>query len=403
MDDKMNAVSAKEPNPVSLLESPCHIGALALPNRFVRSATHESLAEDGAVSERLITALSRLARGRVGTIVTGAAAVAQDGRISPTQIGLWDDRFLPGLARLVSEVHAAGDSRLIVQISHAGPHARGTVEPLAPSLVQTLALQARPRALTELEIEHILEAYADAARRAQRAGADGVQFHMCHGDLPSSFMSTISNRREDRWGGPLENRTRFPLEVYRHVRAAVGPDFPLLTKMSATDFKGGWELDDALVLARTLAAEGIDALEVSAGVSETWLGMSRGDGPVDMIVDGLGGGWMRRWATTLYFRFTSRRFAFTEAYLAPQALAIKEVLPDTPVIAVGGFRTRETMERTLVQGVDLIALSRPLIREPYLVHRMLEGKTDRASCVNCNRCVIAIGFQERPLRCYYEG
>jgi len=95
MDDKMNAVSAKEPNPVSLLESPCHIGALALPNRFVRSATHESLAEDGAVSERLITALSRLARGRVGTIVTGAAAVAQDGRISPTQIGLWTTAFCP--------------------------------------------------------------------------------------------------------------------------------------------------------------------------------------------------------------------------------------------------------------------------------------------------------------------
>lgn len=388
---------------MSLLETPYQIGALTLPNRFVRSATHESLAEDGAVSERLIAALSRLARGRVGMIVTGAAAVAPNGRISPTQLGLWDDRFLPGLTRLVEEVHAAGDSRLIVQISHAGPHARGTVEPLAPSLVQTLALQARPRALTELEIEHIVEAYADAARRAQKVGADGAQFHMCHGDLPSSFMSTISNRREDRWGGSLENRMRFPLEVYRHARAAVGPDFPLMVKMSATDFKGGWELDDALVLARALAAEGIDALEVSAGVSETWLGMSRGDVPVDMIVEGLGGGWLKRWATTLYFRLTSRRFAFTEAYLVPQALAVKEAIPDTPVIAVGGFRTRETMERALASGIDLIALSRPLIREPHLVRRILEGKTEEASCVNCNRCVIAIGFQERPLRCYYEG
>jgi len=130
--------------------------------------------------------------------------------------------------------------------------------------------------------------------------------------------------------------------------------------------------------------------------------MAGGDGPVDMIVEGLGGGWLKRWGTTLYFRLTSRRFAFTEAYLAPYALAIKEAIPDTPVIAVGGFRTRETMERTLAQGVDLVALARPLIREPHLIRRMLEGKTDKAGCVNCNRCVIAIGFQERPLRCYYE-
>jgi 2,4-dienoyl-CoA reductase-like NADH-dependent reductase (Old Yellow Enzyme family) len=388
---------------MSLLETPVQIGSMTLANRAVRSATHESLAEDGAVRPRLVTVLTRLARGQVGMIVTGAAAVAQEGRISPTQLALWDDRFLHSLAQLVREVHAAGDSRLIVQISHAGPHARGTVEPLAPSLVQTLALQARPRALTEPEIERILEAYAVAARRAQKAGADGVQFHMCHGDLPSSFMSTISNHREDRWGGPLENRIRFPLEVYHRARAAVGPDFPLMVKMNATDFKGGWDLDDAVVLARALAVAGLDAIEVSAGVSETWLGMSRGGVPVDMIVEGLGGGWLKRWITTLFFRLTSRRFAFTEAYLAPYALAIKDAVAGTPVIAVGGFRTRETMERTLAQGVDMVALSRPLIREPYLMRHMFEGKTDAASCVNCNRCVIAIGFQERPIRCYYEG
>lgn len=384
------------------LATPFQVGTLRLPNRLVRSATHESLAEEGAVSDRLVAALTRLARGQIGMIVTGAAAVAPEGRISVTQLGLWDDRFIPGLAQLAGEVRAAGNAPLIVQISHAGPHARGGAESLAPSAVKTLALQSNPRALTELEIESILDAYAAAARRAQAAGADSVQFHMCHGDLPSSFMSSITNRRQDRWGGSLENRMRFPLEVYRRTRAAVGPDFPLLVKMNATDFKGGWTPDDAEVLAGALAAEGIQAIEVSAGVSETWLGMSRGDVPVDLIVAGLGGSTLKRWLVTLYFRLTARRYAFVEAYLAPYALAIKKAVPNTPVIAVGGFRSREVMERTLAQGIDLIALSRPLIREPNLPRRLFEGQTETASCVSCNRCVITIGFQEQPLHCYYE-
>jgi len=385
---------------MSLLETSFQVGCLTLPNRVVRSATHESLADEGVVTDRLIAVLARLVQGGVGMVVTGAAAVAPDGRIGKTQLGVWDDRFIPGLKRLAEGVHAAGKSPLIIQISHAGPHARGVERSLAPSAVKTLALQSNPRALSEPEIEQILERYALAALRIKAAGADGVQFHMCHGDLPSSFMSTISNRRKDRWGGSLENRIRFPLAIYRHVRAVVGPDFPLLVKMNATDYQGGWELSDALVLAQVLAAEGIQAIEVSAGVSETWLGMARGQVPVDLIIDGLGGGWLKRWFTTTYFRFTGQKFAFTEAYLLPYALAIKKVVGSTPVVAVGGFRTLEAMERALAGGIDLVALSRPLIREPYLIRNLLAGKYPQARCENCNRCLVAIGFQEQPLRCY---
>jgi len=387
---------------MSLLGNPLRIGMLDLPNRIVRSATHESLAEDGAVSEELVSALARLSRGGVGLIVTGAAAVAPNGCISSTQLGIWTDRFIPGLAWLVNAVHAAGDARLVVQISHAGPHARGVQESLAPSAVKTLALQSNPRAMSADEIEGVLDAYAAAARRARQAGADGLQFHMCHGDLPSSFFATTTNRRRDQWGGSLENRIRFPLEIYRRVRAAVGPDFPLLAKLSATDYKGGWKCEDALVLARAFAAEGLQAIEISAGVSETWLGMSRGDVPVDIIAASLGGGWLKRWLVTAYFSMTRRRFPFAEGYLVPYALAVKEALPHMPVVAVGGFRTRETMERVLAQGIDLVALSRPLIREPNLARRLLAGETDRATCTNCNRCVIRIGFHGRPLRCYLQ-
>jgi 2,4-dienoyl-CoA reductase-like NADH-dependent reductase (Old Yellow Enzyme family) len=190
--------------------------------------------------------------------------------------------------------------------------------------------------------------------------------------------------------------------MVRRARAAVGPDYPLLAKISATDFRGGWKIEDARVLAQELAAAGIDAIEVSAGASETWLGMSRGEVPVDMIVEGLSGSWLKRWVATLYFASSQRRFAVEEAYLMPQALAIKDVVVDTPVIAVGGFRTVEAMETALLQGADLIALSRPLIREPHLVRLMLEGEATASTCRNCNHCVVAISFQERPLRCYCD-
>jgi 2,4-dienoyl-CoA reductase-like NADH-dependent reductase (Old Yellow Enzyme family) len=387
---------------MDLLATPFQIGSMTVPNRLVRSATHESLADQGKMTEQMIKAMARLARGQVGMIVTGEAAIAPNAGIGATQLALWQDDAMSGLSKLVDAVHAASESKLIVQISHSGPQARTTAKPVAPSAVSTLVTPAPPQELLWPDIEEILEIFAETAHRVKETGADGVQFHMCHGDLPSSFMSKATNRRKDQWGGSLENRMRFPLEMVRRARAAVGPDYPLLTKISATDFRGGWKIEDAQALAQELAVAGIDAIEVSAGAGETWLGMSRGEVPVDIIVEGLGGGWLKRWITTLYFASSQRRFAFEEAYLMPQALAIKDVVVDTPVIAVGGFRTVEAMEMALLQGADLIALSRPLIREPHLVRRMLEGETTASTCRNCNQCVVAISFQGRPLRCYCD-
>jgi 2,4-dienoyl-CoA reductase-like NADH-dependent reductase (Old Yellow Enzyme family) len=387
---------------MDLLATPFDIGSMTVPNRLVRSATHEGLADKDQVTEQLIKAIVRLARGQVGMIITGETAIAPDAGLGTTQLSLWGDDAVSGLSRLVDAVHAASASKLVIQISHGGPRARTTTDPVAPSAINTLALPAPPRELLWPEIEEILETFAETAQRVKETGADGVQFHMCHGDLPSSFLSKTTNRRMDQWGGSLDNRMRFALEMVRRARAAVGPSYPLLAKINATDFKGGWKLEDAQVLAQALAAEGIDAIEVSAGASETWLGMSRGEVPLDMIAEGLGGSWLKRWVTTLYFASSQRRFAFEEAYLMPQALAIKDVVVDTPVIAVGGFRTVKAIEMALLQGIDLVALSRPLIREPHLVRRMLEGESDRSTCRNCNRCVIAIGFQGQPLRCYCD-
>lgn len=387
-----------------ILGTPARIGGIEIKNRVVRSATHGSLADEGRVTDRLAKVLARLAEGGVGLIVTGAAAVAAEGRISTTQLGVWEDAFVPGLQRLAEAVHTVDGARIAVQVSHAGPHARvGDEQPLAPSAVKTLALGRAPRAMTASEIERVLGDYTAAVQRVRLAGADAVQLHMCHGDLPSTFLSPRTNRRNDCWGGSLENRLRFSRETVRRTREAVGPDFPIMVKMNALDFQsGGWGIKDAERLARGLAEDGADAIEVSAGTSETWMGMAHGDVPLDDIVETIGGGALWRVVLRLYFALSARRFTFRQAYLMPYALRIKQAVPEVPVIAVGGMRSRETMESALSQGVDFIALSRPLIREPGLVSRLLAGEQAEATCYNCNRCVILVGAQGHPLRCYYR-
>lgn len=387
-----------------MLETAAHINQIEIRNRTVRSATHGSLGDEGYVTDKLIQALVRLAEGGVGLIVTGAAAVAPEGRISDTQLGLWDDSFLSGLKRLTDAVHGVDGARIAIQISHAGPHARvGEERPLAPSPVKTLALGQPPRALMEEEIERILGDYVAAAERVRAAGADAVQFHMCHGDLPTTFLSPRTNRRQDRWGGSLENRMHFPREIVRRTREAMGADYAIMVKMNASTFRrGGWSIEDAEQLAQALAEDGVDAIEVSAGTSETWMAMAHGDVPLDAIVETIGGGVLQRLLLRLYFARSAHRFKFREAYLLPYALRVKEATPQTAVIAVGGMRTRETMESALAQGVDFVALSRPLIREPNLVNKLLTGKQPEAKCVNCNRCVVLVGAQGHPLRCYYR-
>ncbi len=387
---------------MSILEESVKIGTITVPNRIARSATHESLANNGKIDDRLIDLLGRLAIGRIGLIFTSAAAIDLKGKIGPTQMGIYDDEFVPNIKNLVQKVHSVGNSKIIIQVSHAGPHARGVQNSLAPSAIKTLALQSNPKEMSKDEICGVLELYQKAALRVRSAGADGIQFHMCHGDLPSSFFSKKTNKRKDEWGGSLENRIRFPQQIYQHVREVVGKDFLISIKLNATDYKGGWNVEDAILFAKRLGDAGINAIEVSAGVSETWLGMSRGDIPVDMILEGIRGGKLKKWLTVMYFKVTGNRFPFQEGYLLDFALKIKKAIPNVPIISVGGYRSKAKMEEAIKSGIDMISLSRPLIRDPNFVKKMLEGNLERSDCKNCNRCVIAIGFQEKPLKCYYK-
>ncbi len=328
------------------LFSPLAIGTLRLPNRFVRSATHDFMAdEEGRVTDAQVELLRALARGGMGLIVTGNAGVRRDGRSLPAMLGLDDDGQAAGLARLAAAVHAAGPSRIVAQLNFAVP---------------------AERTFTEAELAGLAPAWAEAAARAREAGLDGVQLHAAHGYFLNRILSPLTNRREDGYGGSPEGRARLLREVLEGIRRQAGRDFPVLIKLAATDGQpGGLTLEESMRIARRAQAWGLDAVEVSGGL-RPGMNMRR---PLRVEDEG-------------FFREEARAFR--------QALSI-------PVIGVHGYRSLEVMRAAVESGAaDLVALSRPLVREPDLVDRFRRGAQARSTCISCNQCLK----QRRPLRCW---
>jgi len=355
------------------------INGLELPNRLVRSATWEGLGSpDGSVNERLIDVYRDLADGGVGLIITGYMAVRADGRQQTTQLLADRDEVVPGLAELSSAVHRQG-GKVVAQIVHCGGQANREVTgraPLAPSAVASPGYPEVPRELSPDDINTLVASFALAARRLKDAGFDGVQLHGAHGYLLAQFLSPSRNRRRDRWGGSLENRSRFAREVYAAVRSLVGPDWPVMIKLNGNDFLAGSTTEeDSTFLAAALAEAGIDAIEVSGGTGGSGkLGAVRSK--IESEVD--------------------------EAYFLPQAEAIRRAAPGVPIMLVGGMRSLEKMESVLAAGAaDYFSMCRPLIREPGLPARWSNGDRSRAKCVSCSGC-FGPARKGEGIRCVQE-
>jgi 2,4-dienoyl-CoA reductase-like NADH-dependent reductase (Old Yellow Enzyme family) len=250
---------------------------------------------------------------------------------------------------------------------------------VAPSAVQLpiRGFFARPRALAEAEIVDLIAAFARSAGIARRAGFTGVQVHAAHGYLIGQFLSPRTNRRDDAWGGPLEGRARFLLEVVRAVRVEVGRDFPLAVKLNSSDFqRGGFEHREAVEVARLLAAEGIDLLEVSGGTYErvAFAGASGGRSNREAAAD------RRSPATRAAETPVDPRSAATrarEAYFLAYAQAIRAAMPGVPLMVSGGFRTPAFMAEVLRAGeADVLGIARPFCVEPEFAARLLAGSPE---------------------------
>ena len=340
------------------------INGMIIKNRFVRSATWEGMSEnDGMCTGRLIDLMDKLAEGEVGLIITGHAYVQKKGKASPWQTGVYDDRLIPGLCEMTDAVHKR-DGKIVLQIAHAGMYANTGIKgdiPFAPSLVSGFRKSATQE-MTLQDIQDVVEAFGLAAKRAKRAGFDGVQIHAAHGYLLSQFLSPAFNKRQDQYGGSLENRAAVLIEVLKSIRNRVGESYPVLIKMNTRDFlEGGLELDDSIKVAAMMEKAGINAVELSGGTIA-----SGKNGPVRTgIVSGK-----------------------NEAYFKDAASAFKEKI-DLPIMLVGGIRSFSLARQLVNDNVaDYISMSRPFIREPDLIKRWKTGDHNQAACISDNKCFI---------------
>jgi 2,4-dienoyl-CoA reductase-like NADH-dependent reductase (Old Yellow Enzyme family) len=327
-----------------------------LPNRIAKSAMSEQLSDEynspTAEHGRLYR---RWAEGGTGLSLTGNVMVDRRSREGLRNVVVEDDGDLMWLRRWASEGQVDG-CRLWMQISHPGRQTAPGVaqEMVAPSPVRLKKmgpLFTTPRELQHDEIERLIDRFATTAAIARAAGFSGVQVHGAHGYLCAQFLSPITNRRTDRWGGNLDNRMRFLLEVARAVRDSVGDDFPVSVKLNTNDFqRGGSTVRDAVLVAQALEAERLDLLELSGGTYES---------PTMMLGPDRAAELRRR-----------------EAYFLEEAAEIRSAT-SLPLMLTGGLRTAAAMASIVADGtVDVVGLARPLALDPDLPKRILSGESD---------------------------
>lgn len=336
------------------------IKGLSIPNRLVRSATWEGLAtpEEGLPTPSLVQALRELARGGVGLIITGYAFIHPRGRGRPRQTGAYSDAHIRPLARIAKAVHEAG-GLAAVQIVHAGGQTRAEwigQRPLGPSALVHPAYQEQVEEMSRVQVEDTIADFGRAAARVKAADFDAVQLHGAHGCLINQFLSPLTNRRQDDYGGSPENRARFAYQALEAARGEVGPEFPVLVKLNSADYEeGGLVLEESLQVARGLDQRGADAIEVSGGTPAAGRlsAVRRVRGPED------------------------------EGYFLASAAAVKQAV-SCPVICVGGWRSKARVMQALEQ-VDAVAMCRPFIRQPDLARLWRDGE-EPAACTSCSQC-----------------
>jgi 2,4-dienoyl-CoA reductase-like NADH-dependent reductase (Old Yellow Enzyme family) len=339
---------------MNILLTPARIGSVQIPNRIVMPPMTTRTADaEGFVTDDTMAYYLARARGGVGLITVEMASPEKAGRHRRHEIGIYDDRFLPGLTRLVDAIHRAG-SKASIQLGHGGGHTRRDIcgeTPIAPSTIV-------PEAMSKARIGETIAAHAAAAMRAQKAGFDCIEVHAAHGYLISQFHAPFENRRTDEYGGSLENRARFGLEVLRAVKAAAH-GMPVIYRLSVEDFfDGGLVFSEGREIAIWAAEAGADALHITAGHYRSL--------PSAQIV--------------------LPPMTYPDATFVHFAANVKKAVR-VPVIAVGRLGDPATATAAVAAGeMDFIALGRTLIADPQWVEKLARGEPIRR-CLACNTCI----------------
>ncbi len=334
--------------------SPFQIGNLPLANRLVASAMFEYGAENGKISDKIRARYEAVAKGGAGLIITGMQAVRKAGSVAPIMVNTAYIGYVQDMQEMAAMVHKHG-AKLFVQLQHCGARtwqAEG-YDQFSVSETKVSETCTFHEAAKE-ELQKLTEDYVCSALRCKEAGIDGVQIHAAHGFLLNSFLSPITNKRDDEYGGKIENRARIIFEIYEAIRAAVGKDYVIGIKFPFSDLKeNSIQPEESLWVCKELEKRGIDFIEVSSGM------VGEDFSPV-----------LRKGQQALFLPYASQ---------AAEAVSV-------PVISVCGYRTPEVIEEALASTkIAAVSFGRPLVCEPDLP---LRWKTDSspAKCVSCNGC-----------------
>lgn len=371
--------------------SPAALGPVSLRNRIIKSATFEGRAPRGLVTDDLIGFHRRFAAGGVGMTTLAFCAVTADGRQFAPMIQMRPEA-VPGLRRLTEAVHAEG-AAASVQIGHAGvvANAKSTGSPALGPVKRFDAQNLRScRMATKADLRRVVAAFGDATDVAVDSGFDAVEVHLGHDYLPSSFLSPRLNRRDDEYGGSLENRARFAREITRTVRERAKDRIAVIAKLTMDDgVRGGFWIDEAVQVARWLEADGhLDALELTMGSSPgNTMYMFRGEPPIREFAAAMPP--PRRLMVRLGGRLKLRSYEYRPLYMLDAARQIRAAV-DLPLILLGGITEKAHMDTAMDEGFQFVAMGRALLREPDLVNRIQADPSHRSLCVHCNKCVPTI-------------
>lgn len=386
------------------------ISGISVKNRIIRSATHDGLAdENGAPSEKLIRKYENLAKNEVGCIITGYAAVSRNG-VSPypKMLKIYDDSVIDKYKKLTDAVHKY-DTPVVLQLAHCGRQTSSKAigcQKVAPSDVLHTFYPDRAKELTDSEIYQIIDDFVHAAIRAEKAGFDAVQLHGGHGYLLHDFLSPYGNRRNDSWGGRLENRCKAAELIIRGIKEKTG--LPVWIKLSAKDNRrGGMNIFSSVKICQRLEKAGCDAIEVSCGTVQDGMNTMRSRlMPMDAV--------FKYREPCASFTPVLKKISLSAARLVnplikqpsplenfnvDNAKMIKDNV-SIPVIVVGGIHKLSDMENILSdRKADFISMCRPFICEPNLVRKLKEGRQNEAKCIMCNYCGLVI--EKENTKCLY--
>lgn len=378
---------------------PVKLGDLTLSHRVTRTAAFEGMCPGGIPSADLVEHHRRMAAGGVALTTVAYCSVSPLGLTFGDQMWMHKE-VARELRKLTDAVHREGGAASL-QLGHAGYFADKKVigrAPMGASRTYNLYGLALAKPMSSEEISDVVSEFASAAVMAREAGFDAVELHLGHGYLLSQFLSPYTNRRKDKWGGSLDNRAKFPLEVVRQVREAVGPGYPVLAKMNLTDgFKGGLSVDDAVSVAQKLERDGaVDGLVLSGGfVSKTPWYMMRGRVPVHEMA-AVQSAWIRRMGLKLFGRVFVQYYPYEDLFFLEDAKRVRDAV-ELPLVLVGGIRSRQGMEKAVDEGFDLLAVGRALIRDPEFVRKIQSGEETLSECDQCNRCIAEM--EKGGVRC----